>query len=51
MMSVEQSVEWKLAGESEILEIPQIPHDLTWKRTLAALLTAWAMVHLSILLM
>jgi hypothetical protein len=37
MMSVKQSVEWKLAGETEVLgeNLPQhhfvqIPHDLTW---------------------
>jgi hypothetical protein len=45
MMSVEQSVECELAGETEVLEkkpvpvplcLPQIPHDLTWARTWAA---------------
>jgi hypothetical protein len=41
-MSVEQSVEWELAGKTEVrgeniavsLCPPQIPHDLTWARTL-----------------
>jgi hypothetical protein len=43
MMNVEQSVEWELAGETEVLEEnlpvllcpPQILHDLTWDRTRA----------------
>jgi hypothetical protein len=42
MLSVEQSVEWELVGETEVLgenlpTVPlcptQIPHDLTWART------------------
>jgi hypothetical protein len=45
MMNVEQSVEWELVGETEVLEEkpapvplcpPQIPHDMTWARTQAA---------------
>jgi hypothetical protein len=52
MMSVEQSVEWELAGETEApgeylpqyICPPQIPHDLTWARTRAA---ASATNHLS----
>jgi hypothetical protein len=44
MISVEQSVEWELAGEAEVLGEnlpvslcpPQIPHDLTGARTRAA---------------
>jgi hypothetical protein len=58
MMSVEQSVEWELAGETEVLGKPapvplcppQIPHDQTRARTRAAAvgsqrLTAWAMAR------
>jgi hypothetical protein len=51
MMSAEQSVEWELAGETEVpLCPPQIPHDLTWARTRAAAvgsqqLAAWAMAQ------
>jgi hypothetical protein len=59
MMNVEQSVEWELAGKTEVLGgkpapmplcPPQIPHDLTWARTRAAAvgnrrLTAWAMAR------
>jgi hypothetical protein len=58
-MSVEQSVEWELTGETEALGEnlppaplcpPQIPHDLTRARTRAAAvgsqgLTAWAMAR------
>jgi hypothetical protein len=53
MMNVEQSVEWELAGETEVLEenAPQcyfVYHkSLTWARTVGAAvgsrrLTAWA---------
>jgi hypothetical protein len=58
MMSAKQSVEWELAGETEVLgeNLPQWhfvhhnPHDLTWARTRAAAvgsrrLTAWAMAR------
>jgi hypothetical protein len=59
MMSVEQSVEWELAGETEVLGEnlppvplcpPQIQHNLTWARTQGAALgswrlTAWAMAR------
>jgi hypothetical protein len=53
MMIMEKSVEWGLAGETEVpvpLCPPQIPHDLTWDRTRAASvgsqrLTAWAMAR------
>jgi hypothetical protein len=56
MMNVEQSVEWELAGETEVhgenlsLCPPQIPYDLTWARIRAAAvgsrrLTAWAMAR------
>jgi hypothetical protein len=55
-MIVEQSVEWELVGQTEVLgkNLPlclfvhkKIPHDLTWARTRAAAvgsqrLTAWA---------
>jgi hypothetical protein len=57
MMNVEQSVEWELAGETEILgeNLPQ-PHfvhhktHMSWDRTRAAAvwsqrLTAWAMAR------
>jgi hypothetical protein len=58
MKSAEQSVEWELAGETEILWKkpapvplcpPQISYDQTWARTRAAAvvsrrLTAWAVV-------
>jgi hypothetical protein len=46
-MNVEQSVEWKLAGETEIIREnlppvplcpPQIPHGLTWDRIRAAMM-------------
>jgi hypothetical protein len=36
MMNVEQLVEFELAGETEVLCAPQIPHDLTRAPTLAA---------------
>jgi hypothetical protein len=53
MISVEQSVEYKLPGETEVLgenQPPQIPHDLTWDQTRAAAvgsrrLTVWAMAR------
>jgi hypothetical protein len=58
-MSVEQSVEWELAGETEVLvkkpapvllSPVQIPYDLTWACTPATAvasrrLTAWAMAR------
>jgi hypothetical protein len=55
MKSVKKSVEWELAGETGVhrgnlplcpLYQPQIPHDMTWARTRAAVgsrqVTAWA---------
>jgi hypothetical protein len=41
-MKVEQLMEWELAGETEILRenlplLPQIPYDLTWNHTRAAM--------------
>jgi hypothetical protein len=62
MMNVEQSMEWKLARETEVLGEkptlvpvcpPQIPNDLTCSRTRAAAvgsrwLTAWAMARLKL---
>jgi hypothetical protein len=64
MMSVEQSVEWELVGETEVLgkNLPQChfvhhnsPHDLAWAWTRTAgvgsrRLTAWAMARPSVLL-
>jgi hypothetical protein len=49
-MSVEQSVEWDLPGETEVLGAQQIPHYLVWFRTRAAAVgglrwTAWAMAR------
>jgi hypothetical protein len=57
MMNVEQSVEWELAGETEVLgenlhqcHFAHIPHDLTRALTRAAAvgsrrLTAWTMAR------
>jgi hypothetical protein len=54
MMSVEQSVEWELAGETEVLgdNLSQcrFVHHMTWARTRAAAvgsrrLTAWAVAR------
>jgi hypothetical protein len=50
MMSVEQLVEWELAGETEVLIEnlpqyhlcpPQIPRVVTWDRTRATAVGSW----------
>jgi hypothetical protein len=48
-MIEEQSVECEVAGETEVLgenlphalRPPQIPHNLTWARTIAAAVGSW----------
>jgi hypothetical protein len=53
MTSVEQSVEWESAGETEVPGEnlpqchcpPQIPYDLTWARTLAMARPTWKLTY------